>query len=347
MVKHLQEVHSLHAFEEIVSLQKKVSRLQSEKQDLSRKFKLIAERMDSLEKIVKRERVESCDKVEADLEGRRRTPKQPTTEQTFNARISPLHRGFNGTTISLSDSPRSSADKRKDHSPEHGEDVYSDTERDGVGIRASPVQRSLEHLMRTAESHQNKLVHISERVQEVQRNVTHHTLTLNELRLRQDVLDVKSTNGIFVWKIPDVRRRYSEALEGKTISLYSPPFFTSPHGYRMCIRAYLNGDGLGKGTHVSVFFVLMRSENDSLLSWPFKQLVRLTLINQKEKDKSITELFKPDLRSSSFQRPESDMNIASGFPKFTQQVVLRNDAFTRDNIIFIKAEVDLSGLSSQ
>ena len=30
--------------------------------------------------------------------------------------------------------------------------------------------------------------------------------------------------------------------------LYSTPYFTCRHGYRMCVRAYLNGDGLGKET---------------------------------------------------------------------------------------------------
>jgi len=41
----------------------------------------------------------------------------------------------------------------------------------------------------------------------------------------------------------------------------------------MCARLYLNGDGMGKGTHVSLFFVIMRGAYDALLKWPFKQKV--------------------------------------------------------------------------
>ena len=41
------------------------------------------------------------------------------------------------------------------------------------------------------------------------------------------------------------------------------------NGYKMCIRAYLNGNGIGKRTHLSVFFVLMKGEFDPLLKWPF------------------------------------------------------------------------------
>ena len=195
------------------------------------------------------------------------------------------------------------------------------------------------------ESQQTQLLKMNESLQTVQSHLTQYALAINEVRLRQDVLDVKTTHGILVWKIPDIRRRYRDATEHRTISLYSPPFYTSPHGYRMCIRTYLNGDGIGKGTHISVFFVLMRSEHDNLLSWPFKQSVRFTLINQKNPAASITEAFVPDLHSPSFKKPENDMNIASGFPKFARQSVLQDESFTWDNVIYIKCQVDLSGLS--
>ena len=51
-------------------------------------------------------------------------------------------------------------------------------------------------------------------------------------------------------------------------------FYTSRYGYKMCLRAYLNGDGTGRGTHLSLFFVLMRGPHDALLRWPFNQKVR-------------------------------------------------------------------------
>ena len=190
-----------------------------------------------------------------------------------------------------------------------------------------------------------QLQHVRESIQTIQNSLTQYAIAIDELRLRQDVLDVKTTNGLFIWKIPDIRRRYRDAVDGKTVSLYSPPFYTSPHGYRVCIRTYLNGDGIGKGTHISVFFFIMHSEHDNLLSWPFKQSVRFTLINQKNEAASITEAFAPDLHSPSFQKPEYDMNIASGFPKFAHQSILQDENFTQDNIMFLKCQVDLSGLA--
>ena len=197
------------------------------------------------------------------------------------------------------------------------------------------------------ETLQSQVRKLSDMVETVQGSHTRFGVAIDEVRLRQDVLDVKTTNGILIWKIPDIRRRYRDAIDRRTISLYSPPFYTSPHGYRMCIRTYLNGDGIGKGTHISLFFVIMRSEQDNLLPWPFKQSVRFTLVNQKNPASSITEAFIPDLKSPSFQKPENDMNIASGFPKFARQNVLSDESFTCGNMIYIKCQVDLAGLAAQ
>ena len=200
------------------------------------------------------------------------------------------------------------------------------------------------HLRQQLAAQQRQIDKLNESNQSLQQSLAQHDAAINELRLRQDILDVKASSGVFIWKIPDVRRRYRDAVDHRTVSLYSPPFYTSPHGYRMCIRTYLNGDGIGKGTHVSVFFVVMRSEHDNLLSWPFKQSVRLTLLNQNDAGNSITMAFIPDRTSCSFQRPVDEMNSASGFPKFASQSVLQNRQFTEGNVIYIKCQVDLTGL---
>lgn len=55
--------------------------------------------------------------------------------------------------------------------------------------------------------------------------------------------------------------------------LHHLAFYTSKYGYRMCLRVYLNGDGTGRGTHLSLFFVVMKGPNDALLRWPFNQKV--------------------------------------------------------------------------
>ena len=209
------------------------------------------------------------------------------------------------------------------------------------------LKEMVEDLEEKFKKQHSQLAGAIEKIQTVQESVSRHALTMEEIKLRQDILDVKTVKGVFIWKIPDIKRRYKDALDRRTLSLYSPPFHTSPHGYRMCVRAYLNGDGSGKTTHVSVFFVLMRSEHDNLLPWPFQQAVTFQLINQRDHSKSVSETFLPDLQSPSFQQPQSEMNIASGFPRFVPQSYLKNEDFIGGNAIYIKCKVDLKGLTTE
>ena len=98
--------------------------------------------------------------------------------------------------------------------------------------------------------------------------------------IRQDLVEVKGCQGVLIWRISDIGRRVPEAVSGKTPSLYSPPFFTSQVGYKMCARLYLNGDGAGKSSHISLFFVVMHSDYDALLPWLFQLRVKMSLLDQ-------------------------------------------------------------------
>ena len=112
----------------------------------------------------------------------------------------------------------------------------------------------------------------------------------------------------------------------------------------MCARIYLNGDGMGENTHLSFFFVVMRGPFDGLLQWPFKQKVTLTLLNQSGK-KHVSDSFRPDPNSSSFQRPGwCEMNIASGCPMFIRLEHLLNGGFVKDDCIYVRIVVDTSDL---
>ena len=183
-----------------------------------------------------------------------------------------------------------------------------------------------------------------EQISRLREEVEKLTLTVQDQEVRLQLLERATYNGDLVWKIDDFKRRRREAVDGVTLSLYSTPFYTSRHGYKMCARVYLNGDGLGKGSHLSFFFVIMRGPYDALLVWPFKQKVTLMLINQAGK-KPVTDSFRPDPHSSSFQRPgRKEMNIASGCPMFIRIEHLLNGGFIQDDCIFLRVVVDVSDL---
>ena len=178
-------------------------------------------------------------------------------------------------------------------------------------------------------------------IQQLGRQLALLNIRISELALQLQTSLSSSHDGSYLWKIPDISRRRKDANEERVTSLYSLPFYTGRNGYKMCVRLYLNGDGIGYKTHLSVFFVLMRGECDPLLKWPFESKVSLILVDQNHR-KHIVETFKPDLESSSFQRPRSDMNVASGCPQFSKLNVLDDDNYVKDDVMFIKCIVDTS-----
>ena len=150
-----------------------------------------------------------------------------------------------------------------------------------------------------------------------------------------------SYNCRFSWKITEVEKKVA-----RNVTLYSPPFYTAGRncGYKICLFLYLDGDGSGKGTHLSFYIAVMRGEHDGQLTWPFRQKVTLTLEDQDQQQCNITQWFKldPAEYSTSFQRPSqhSEMNVAFGFPKFAPLTVLDNPSYVKDDTLRLHCSID-------
>ncbi len=195
-------------------------------------------------------------------------------------------------------------------------------------------------------------------------------MSINENVLTQDFTDMKQQveyenlgtkhcilDGTMIWKIYNVREKMYDAQSERQTSIYSPSFYTSETGYKLCTRLYLNGDGTARGTHISIFLVVLRGEYDALLKWPFSYRVSFCLFDQRtliESDqirqaKHVIESFRPDANSISFQRPCSAMNIASGIPKFFPLADFNQpeeiNRYIIDDTMFIKVLIDFIGIS--
>lgn len=97
---------------------------------------------------------------------------------------------------------------------------------------------------------------------------------------------------------------------------------------------------MGKNTHISIFFAILKGDYDAILTWPFSKRVIFTVFDQSG-GVPVRDSFRTDPNSSSFKRPTSDMNIASGCPLFLPLSRLQgNDGFVKDNVMFIKTQVE-------
>ncbi|NXH49710.1 TRAF1 factor, partial [Dicaeum eximium] len=194
---------------------------------------------------------------------------------------------------------------------------------------------------RQSELDQNIIRGLELKIAELHRCLTQKDAGLSSLHKSLLFSEQASYDGIFLWKITEVGRKLQDSVTGRTVSLYSPAFYTARYGYKVCLRVYLNGDGTGKGTHMSLFFVVMKGDYDALLPWPFRHKVTFMLLDQNNRE-HIIDAFRPDLSSASFQRPVNDMNVASGCPMFLPLAKLQSPrhAYVREDTLFLKCIIE-------
>ena len=172
------------------------------------------------------------------------------------------------------------------------------------------------------------------------RAVTELKSRLTDLEVRFYFTENSTQDGHLVWKIDEFENRSYNAAAGHFRDLYSAPCYTEKYGYKFCLRLYLHGDGVGRETHLSLFLVIMKSEYDDILQWPFQKKIKFKLINQQDRSKDHTEQMFPEKNSSSFQQPKKDMNIASGCPLFISLDRLKPEGFLKNGNLFVEIKIE-------
>ncbi|CAF4002270.1 unnamed protein product, partial [Rotaria sordida] len=175
---------------------------------------------------------------------------------------------------------------------------------------------------------------------QVNQEILQHDVAL--LKEKIDDMQYVSYDGILTWKVTKFHEKMMDVQSGRQTSIYSPPFYSSPTGYKMRARLYLNGDGIARRTHMSLFFLLMRGPYDAILKFPFNYKIIFCLYDQTPQQQHIIDSFRPDTKSNSFQRPRSEMNIASGIPKFVPLTMIQQEGnpYVREDAMFIKVIIN-------
>ena len=117
---------------------------------------------------------------------------------------------------------------------------------------------------------------------------------------------------------------------------FSAPFYTHFGGYKMCLRVYTNGNGDGKGTHLSVYIHLMKGEYDGNLKWPFRGTITVTLLNQLQPNNHHLCAITYDKNTSEVYNARVKEGTSGGWGshKFIPHTVLYH--ITQQNIIYLK-----------
>ena len=116
---------------------------------------------------------------------------------------------------------------------------------------------------------------------------------------------------------------------------YSFPFYSHLGGYKMCLNVCANGEGDGKGTHVSVFVYLMRGEFDDDLKWPFSGEITVQLKATNPHEPQHFEVFVLDADDCSDEvvcKPTKDRNRSGrGYSEFISYRDLYAGHYLKDN----------------
>ena len=200
-------------------------------------------------------------------------------------------------------------------------------------------RRHMGNVKRQLDTNQESVRRQERRIESIEHTLALRNVTLADLEEYVRQQEFSSYDGQLLWKISDYARRRNDAVTGQQVSIYSPCFYTSRYGYKMRVCVYLNGNGVGRGTHMSVFFVVMRGQYDALLAWPFREKVTFILLDQ-DNVNHVISAFRPDPNSSSFQRPRRETNIATGYPMFCSLGQLNNHAYVKDDNVFLKIIVE-------
>ena len=155
------------------------------------------------------------------------------------------------------------------------------------------------------------------------------------VRLERELDEMRAQKSLKL-KVTDFQKRKEQGLE------VSRSYYTSPNGYHMALSVYANGEGDGKGTHVSVFAPIREGLYDAEIEWPFMGKVTITLLNQLE-DKNH---YKKTIDMSSLTEANALVGSVWGYKKFFPHSELgydpdRNTQYLKDDILYFRMSVEL------
>ena len=147
----------------------------------------------------------------------------------------------------------------------------------------------------------------------------------------------------YTLKIPNFTRKLAQAKSNNDYGNFeSEPFFSS-HGYRMKLRVYVNEGPRGYAGYMGIYLVLMKSDRDAFLPWPFTKRSTFVLVDQQDdltRRQNIKMELVPDGQEV-LRRPKQRENKGLGYQQFVKHSTLRTRQYISDNTVFINILVDL------
>ena len=171
---------------------------------------------------------------------------------------------------------------------------------------------------------------------------------VNDVAVKLNDVAAKLNNVVVKLNMVITQQKEYKTLTKKTFKIekankfFSRSFYTGIDGYNMCIDVYPNGNGEGKGTHVSVFIHILKGDNDDNLKWPFIGTVKVELLNQLEDNNHHLETL--TFNQEHNIRVRSNKTIPTFIPHSQlDNYTFRNIQYLKDDILYFRVSVEVSG----
>ena len=149
-------------------------------------------------------------------------------------------------------------------------------------------------------------------------------------------------NGTYTWRIENYTQCREDAINEVLTAKYSPAFYTSPYGYKLCMRINLNGVDSGVGKHVALYVHMVQGDYDPTLDWPFTGKFTLSILDQSDVSSRhhISKTVDAEPHLDAFQRPTAPYNRHGfGYAEFASLEQICEPQYIKNNTLLVKFEI--------
>ncbi|KAL6252243.1 hypothetical protein P5V15_014784 [Pogonomyrmex californicus] len=183
---------------------------------------------------------------------------------------------------------------------------------------------------------QQLLKNLYERIVILEQENRELSITVSNQKNQLAAMSLRNCNGVYIWRLKSFREKLEVMTnEPRKTFYYSPGFYTSPNGYKICARFNISHE---YPDHFALVLHIMKSENDDALEWPFNGTMYFMLVHPRDSEKNICEITSSEPKKEAFQKPTCELNKRGyGYQDF---ILIRDitEYLQHDTLIF-KIEV--------
>ncbi|XP_020278209.1 TNF receptor-associated factor 6 [Pseudomyrmex gracilis] len=161
---------------------------------------------------------------------------------------------------------------------------------------------------------QQLLKNLYERIVVLEQANRELSITVSNQKSQLETMYLQTCNGFYIWRLKSFQEKLAAMKKDHLQMFYSPAFYTSPYGYKICARINISSND---ENYLSLLLHIMKSDNDDALDWPFNGIIYFVLVHPLNSDENIREITLSRRDLESFWKPACELNKRSfGYTEF-------------------------------